>query len=114
MMSVEDVVEILAVNLIGAVPDDEEVVISTNQGEPLAGDDTQAGQAFFNVCRRILGEEVPLLEFEQTTVFSQKYPACFTEADSGGFYEKIQFHCTRINPAVLQKTDCQPCFWQTD
>lgn len=77
MMSVEDVVEILAVNLIGAVPDDEEVVISTNQGEPLAGDDTQAGQAFFNVCRRILGEEVPLLEFEQTTGFLSKISGLF-------------------------------------
>ena len=77
MMSVEDVVEILAVNLIGAVPDDEEVVISTNQGEPLAGDDTPAGQAFFNVCRRILGEEVPLLEFEQTTGFLSKISGLF-------------------------------------
>ena len=36
MMSVEDVVEILAVNLIGAVPDDESVVISANHGEPLS------------------------------------------------------------------------------
>ena len=77
MMSVEDVVEILAVNLIGAVPDEEEVVISTNQGEPLAGDDTLAGQAFFNVCRRILGEEVPLLEFEQTTGFLSKISGLF-------------------------------------
>jgi len=65
MMSVEDVIEILAVNLIGAVPDDEEVVISTNQGEPLSGEETVAGQAFFNVCRRILGENIPLLNLEK-------------------------------------------------
>ena len=37
MMSIEDVHEILAIDLIGAVPDDEQIVISTNQGEPLVG-----------------------------------------------------------------------------
>ena len=77
MMSVEDVVEILAVNLIGAVPDDEEVVISTNQGEPLVGDDTPAGQAFFNVCRRILGEEVPLMELDRTQGFLSRISGLF-------------------------------------
>ncbi len=62
MMSSDDVVEILAVNLIGVVPDDENIVISTNQGEPLVGSDTLAGQAYMNICRRIIGEEVPLLD----------------------------------------------------
>ncbi len=66
MMSVEDVVEILAISLIGAVPDDESVVISTNQGEPLSGNETLAGQAFFNVCRRITGEAVPLLDLNKS------------------------------------------------
>lgn len=65
MMSVEDVVEILAVNLLGAVPDDENIVVSTNQGEPLAGNSTQAGEAFLNICRRIMGEAVPLLDFDK-------------------------------------------------
>ncbi len=59
MMSVDDVMDILAVPLIGAVPDDEAIVISTNQGEPLAGTDTAAGQAFLDICRRLLGEDVP-------------------------------------------------------
>ena len=62
MMSSEDVVEILAVDLIGVVPDDENIVISTNQGEPLVGSDTLAGQAYMNICRRIIGEEVPYLD----------------------------------------------------
>ncbi len=61
MMSVDDVMDILAVPLIGAVPDDEAIVISTNQGEPLAGTDTAAGQAFMDICRRLLGEDVPLV-----------------------------------------------------
>ena len=64
MMSVEDVSEILAVDLLGAVPDDEAVVIATNQGEPLCGKQSWAGQAFWNICRRICGEAVPLLDFE--------------------------------------------------
>lgn len=62
MMSSDDVVEILAVDLIGVVPDDENIVISTNQGEPLVGNESLAGQAYLNICRRILGEEVPFLD----------------------------------------------------
>lgn len=62
MMSVEDVAEILAVNIIGAVPDDEDIVVSTNQGEPLVDTDSLAGQAFLNICKRIAGETVPLLD----------------------------------------------------
>lgn len=77
MMSVEDVVEILAVNLIGAIPDDEEVVVSTNQGEPLAGEESLAGQAFFNVCQRILGENVPLLNLEKNSGFLAKFADIF-------------------------------------
>ena len=57
MMNVDDVTEILAVNLIGAVPDDEQIVISTNRGEPLVGSDSLAGKAYMNICHRIMGEE---------------------------------------------------------
>lgn len=62
MMSIEDVVDILAVDLIGAIPDDESIVISTNQGEPLVGSNTMPGQAYLNICKRITGEDVPLLD----------------------------------------------------
>ncbi len=62
MMSSADVVEILAIDLIGIVPDDEKIVVSTNNGEPLVGDDSLAGQAYMNICRRIIGEEVPFLD----------------------------------------------------
>ena len=43
-MSSDDVVEILAVDLLGVVPDDENIVVSTNQGEPLVGNKSLAGQ----------------------------------------------------------------------
>ncbi len=62
MMSSEDVVEILAIDLIGIVPDDENIVISTNQGEPLVGNDSLAGKAYMNICHRIIGEDVPYLD----------------------------------------------------
>ena len=69
MMSVEDVVDILAVPLIGTIPDDETVVIATNQGEPLDGKSNICGQAYANICRRILGEEVPFLNLENKKGF---------------------------------------------
>ena len=65
MMSVKDVCEILAIPLIGAVPDDEHIVISTNQGKPLVGSSCLAGQAYTNICKRILGEEVEFLNLEE-------------------------------------------------
>lgn len=62
MMSITDVVDILAIDLIGAVPDDENIVVSTNQGEPLVGSETMAGQAYMNISRRVIGEDVPMLD----------------------------------------------------
>ena len=62
MMSSQDVVDILAIDLIGIVPDDENIVISTNNGEPLVGGDSLAGQAYMNICKRIAGEDVPFLD----------------------------------------------------
>ncbi len=62
MMSADDVVEILAIDLIGVVPDDESIVVSTNQGEPLVGSNSLAGKAYMNICHRVTGEEVPLLD----------------------------------------------------
>lgn len=64
MMSVEDVQEILAIPLIGVVPDDERVIVSTNKGEPLVLSQTAslAGPAFQNIVRRLEGEKVPFLD----------------------------------------------------
>ncbi len=64
MLNVNDVNDILALPLIGIVPDDENIVISTNQGEPLVGNNTKAGQAYMNICKRITGEEVPFMDLD--------------------------------------------------
>lgn len=77
MMNVEDVCEILAVNLIGVVPDDEQIVISTNQGEPLVGSDALAGQAYANICKRIVGEEVPFLDLDKKGTVFQRFANLF-------------------------------------
>ena len=77
MMSIADVVEILAVDLIGAVPDDENIVISTNNGEPLVGSDALAGQAYLNICKRILGEDVPLLDLSNKSSLWSKIASLF-------------------------------------
>lgn len=66
MLNKEDIEDLLAIELIGLVPDDEEIVISTNKGEPAVIDGTSmAGKAYNNIARRIVGEDVPLLDIEE-------------------------------------------------
>ena len=65
MMTLEDVTDILAIDVLGIVPDDESIVISTNKGEPCVTDkDSKAGQAFRNITLRLLGETVPLMDLD--------------------------------------------------
>jgi len=63
MMDIDDVIEILAIDLLGVVPDDESIIVSTNRGEPVILDKhSRAGQAYRNISRRIAGEDVPLMD----------------------------------------------------
>jgi septum site-determining protein MinD len=65
MLSVEDVLEILAVRLVGVIPEDETILVSTNQGLPVvmsSPNGTSAGQAFHNLALRLDGKEVPFLD----------------------------------------------------
>ncbi|MFW6381684.1 MAG: septum site-determining protein MinD [Bacillota bacterium] len=72
MMDIEDMIEILAVNLLGVVPEDDSIVVSTNRGEPIAlNDKDRAGQAFRNIARRLEGEELPLMNLEQDTILKK-------------------------------------------
>ena len=77
MMSVEDVTEILAVDLLGVIPDDEQVVIATNQGEPVVGEDGLAGSSYMNICRRLLGEEIPIEDYMKPEGFLEKISSFF-------------------------------------
>jgi septum site-determining protein MinD len=61
MMSTSDILSLLAVPLLGVVPESEEVVISTNRGIPLVHDrGSKAGTAFKSIAGRLDGEEVPI------------------------------------------------------
>lgn len=63
MLDVSDIIETLSVKLLGVVPDDKSITVSTNKGEPIVLDEKAlSGQAFRNIARRIMGEEVPLLD----------------------------------------------------
>lgn len=66
MISLEDIIDILGIKLIGVVPDDESIIVSTNKGEPsVLNEKTRPAIAYRNVAKRILGEEVPLMELEK-------------------------------------------------
>ena len=68
MMSVEDVQDILAIKLIGVIPDDESIIVSTNKGEPaVLMPHSIAGQAYRNIARRLQGEDVPFMTFQGKT-----------------------------------------------
>lgn len=60
MLSVEDVQEILAIPLLGVIPESKSVLTSSNSGEPVILDEiSDAGQAYSDAVSRLLGEEVP-------------------------------------------------------
>jgi septum site-determining protein MinD len=67
MMSVDDVLQILAIQLIGVVPDDEQIVTATNRGEVAVLDKTsRAGRSFMDIARRMGGEDVPFPALEDS------------------------------------------------
>lgn len=78
MMTIDDIIDILAVDLLGVIPDDEKIVTSTNSGEPSITDSkSMAGLAFRNITRRILGENVPILDIETEESFMFKIKRMF-------------------------------------
>jgi septum site-determining protein MinD len=72
MLSVERVQSHLAINLLGIVPEDKRIIRSSNTGEPVILDHKSlAGKAFANIARRLIGEEVPFLELESSTIITR-------------------------------------------
>lgn len=60
MLSVEDVKEILAIELVGVIPESQAVLNASNSGQPVILDkDSDAGQAYIDTVARLLGEQVP-------------------------------------------------------
>lgn len=76
MLDVADIIETLSVKLVGVVPDDKNVTVSTNKGEPIVLEDgAYAGQAFRNIAKRLTGEVVPIMDLK---------------AKQGGFFNSIK------------------------
>lgn len=78
MLSVDDVLDILAVELLGVIPEDERILVASNQGLPLVMhgvNGASAGEAFRNVARRLEGEDVPFVELVQKQTFMSRLRA---------------------------------------
>ena len=76
MLNINDVMEILAIDLLGIVPEDKYIVVSSNRGElaTLNPDESPAGQEYQNIARRMLGEEVPFMTIDdKSNVFQRLF-----------------------------------------
>lgn len=72
MLSVDDVYDLLRIDVIGIVPEDENVIVASNRGAPLTLEArSRAGQAFRNIARRLNGEQVPFLDLESQSLWSR-------------------------------------------
>jgi len=79
MLDTGDVLEILAIDLLGIVPEDESILVSTNRGLPAALDEkSRAGQSFRNIARRLLGEDVPFESFREASGLLQRLARLFS------------------------------------
>lgn len=85
MMSPEDVTDILAISIIGIVPEDDHVIPSSNSGVPVVlNDSSRAGLAFRNIARRMTGEDVPFLPLESSSGLFKRLSRLFSGGQNGG------------------------------
>jgi septum site-determining protein MinD len=74
MLDTTDVLDVLAIDLLGIVPDDESIIISTNRGMPaVMENNSRAGRAFRNIADRLLGQDIPFMEMEDTPSWLQRF-----------------------------------------
>lgn len=77
MMDVDDIIELLAIPIIGVVPDDESIIVTTNKGEPVVmAEKSKTGQAYRNIAKRVMGEQIPLLNLDDES-FLDKFKKLF-------------------------------------
>ena len=78
MMDIEDMIDILSVDLLGVVPEDEIVIVSTNKGEPVViAPASRAGDAYRRIARRLNGEEVSLLPLDHSEGLVNRFRRMF-------------------------------------
>ena len=73
MLDIDDIISVLSLDLLGIVPDDEQVIKNANHGEPtVVKPDSKASLAYRNIARRILGEPVPLMNLQEQAGFFKR------------------------------------------
>ncbi|WP_378953144.1 septum site-determining protein MinD [Pelosinus sp. sgz500959] len=78
MMDIDDIIEILAIDLLGIIPEDEYIIVSTNRGEPaVANPISVASTAYKNIVGRLLGENIPLMKIENNDGFFDRLKKVF-------------------------------------
>ena len=79
MMEPTDVIDILSINLIGVIPEDKEILISTSRGMPSTyNHKSDAGHAYKRIAQRLEGEDVPIPEFKSAGLFGTWFGKLFT------------------------------------
>lgn len=65
MLSSDDVLELLAIKLLGVIPEDESVIVASNRGQPVTfSNNSQAGEAFHNIAKRLMGQDIPFMNID--------------------------------------------------
>jgi septum site-determining protein MinD len=79
MLHMDDITDILGLDVVGVVPDDEAIVISTNKGEPVSiKAESLSGKAYMNIADRLVGKKVPYLELDINESFVTKLKKLFS------------------------------------
>ena len=65
LMNIDDCIDVLSIPILGIVPDDVAVTESVAAGKAITPSDSGAAQAFFNIARRMAGEDIPMMDFEK-------------------------------------------------
>ena len=78
-LRIDEVIEVLAVDLAGVVPDDEEIIVAANKGVPaVMNKKSRAGLAYTNTAKRIMGEKVPIMDLEDDKTLGFKLRRIFS------------------------------------
>ncbi len=79
MMDINDTIDILGIDLLGVVPDDEKIIVSSNRGEPAVTESSSlAGKAYRNIAKRIMEEDVPLLSLNEENTLMDRLRRFFS------------------------------------
>ncbi len=91
MKNVDDCVDILSIPVLGIVPEDPELYISALKGEPaVLNDKSAARQAFLNISGRILGEDIPIMDFGEKEGFLMKIKRIFGKKAYNAWERKVK------------------------